>query len=289
MGARPLEGRRVLVTRAAPKARELEERLEALGAETLRLPGLEPGPPADFGPLDAALRRAAEFDFLTVTSQNAVAPLVLRARLAGISLGRLRVAAVGGATARALEAEGLPPAIVPVRPDALGLVAALAPELRGRRVLWPRAERASEEFAPALREAGALEVAAVAAYRMSVPGGVDPAPARRALASGAVDAVLFGSGRTVEGVLELLGPEGPSALRQARLVCLGKGAAEACERLELGKPWLAAQPMLEAWVEALLLSLAGPPHEPDEPSGAREARASSRPRSSRPRRRRSTR
>src|SRR5262245_19276660 len=52
--ARPLFGKRILVTRPRDSAAELVERLEAMGAEAIEVPMIRIAPPEDFGPLDAA-------------------------------------------------------------------------------------------------------------------------------------------------------------------------------------------------------------------------------------------
>ena len=54
--ARPLFGKRVLVTRPREQAAELVELLEALGAEAIEAPMIRIVPPDDYGPLDDGLR-----------------------------------------------------------------------------------------------------------------------------------------------------------------------------------------------------------------------------------------
>ena len=55
-GRRVLEGKRILVMRAAHQAGKLSEGLRALGAVPVEVPVLEIQPPADPAPLDRALR-----------------------------------------------------------------------------------------------------------------------------------------------------------------------------------------------------------------------------------------
>ena len=88
MSVPPLLGRRILVTRAAHQAGKLSGGLRALGAEPVEVPVLEIHPPVSFGPLDAALRELASYDWLILTSTNAVHALVERAAALGIPLAR---------------------------------------------------------------------------------------------------------------------------------------------------------------------------------------------------------
>src|SRR5438874_4774088 len=60
--ARPLFGKRVLVTRPRDQAAELVERLESMGAEAIEAPMIRIVPPEDYGPLDDACANAKTFD-----------------------------------------------------------------------------------------------------------------------------------------------------------------------------------------------------------------------------------
>ena len=70
--ARPLFGKRVLVTRPKDQSMDLVERLEAMGAEAIEAPMIRIVPPEDYGPLDEACARAADFDWIIFSSANAV-------------------------------------------------------------------------------------------------------------------------------------------------------------------------------------------------------------------------
>lgn len=104
----PLEGRIVVVTRPAAQAAPFAALVAAAGGEALLLPTLE----IVTVELDAAARSALapdRFDWTIFTSANAV-----EAALAQLPRpSRTKVAAVGRATARALERHGIPVAAVP--------------------------------------------------------------------------------------------------------------------------------------------------------------------------------
>jgi uroporphyrinogen-III synthase len=120
---------RVIVTRPEGQGDELSERLRALGHEVVSCPlvGIESlgDEPVDVAP----------YDWVVVTSANGARELARRLH------GRpQRLAAVGPATAAALEAGGLRPDLVPAVATQEGLLAEL-PRPAGR-VLVAAAERA---------------------------------------------------------------------------------------------------------------------------------------------------
>ena len=68
----PLAGRSVVITRTLEQSRKLAELLEALGAEVLAMPVLEVTDPPDPGAVDAVIAQLATYDWLVLTSTNAV-------------------------------------------------------------------------------------------------------------------------------------------------------------------------------------------------------------------------
>ena len=256
MTAGPLTGRRIVVTRAAQQSGGVRERLELQGAEVLLLPTIEIVPPESYAPLDAALRQAGDFDWLVVTSANAVRVMDERLTALGLgaqSLAHLRCAAVGPSTAEALRSMGLRVDVVPERYVGETLADALAERVRGQRVLLVRAAVARDVVPEALRAVGA-EVVIVDAYRTVVPA--DAAGRARAIfgAESLPDAVVFTSGSTVTHLLDVLreaglvfprdvpcvsiGPVTSAALHEAGLVVAAEaesasldGLVEACVRL----------------------------------------------------------
>ena len=70
----PLAGTRILVTRAEEQIETLAQKLEALGAEVVRLPLIRIEPPEDEKPLQTALSNAlaGRYDWIVFTSVNGV-------------------------------------------------------------------------------------------------------------------------------------------------------------------------------------------------------------------------
>ncbi len=202
-----LDGRRVAVTRGKQGEDALSRRLRELGAEVLDLPTIAIAPPADTGPLDDALRRLGEFEWAVFASASAVEQTLSRMAALGIpppALSALNLAAVGPATAERRAAALRPPDLVPGESRGSALAGALAPHVRGRRVLVPRAEEGRPELPDGLAAAGA-QVTAPAAYR-TVP--VSPEALRPLgvlLDRGEMDAVAFASPSAVKSAVAALG------------------------------------------------------------------------------------
>lgn len=209
MEALPLAGRRILITRAAHQMGKLSQGLRALGAEPVEVPMLEICPPESLAPLDAALRRLNEYDWLILTSTNTVRVLAVRAAEHGIDLTHRmvgRVAAIGGATADAARKAGFTVAVVPDTYVAESLVSELTGEvadgssaasrspIAGKRVLLVRAVVARDVIPDALRRAGAT-VDIAEAYRNVLPQNA-PELLQAALKTH-IDAVTFSSASTV--------------------------------------------------------------------------------------------
>jgi uroporphyrinogen-III synthase len=218
-GARPLAGKRILITRARHQAGRLAEALEDQGAEVVRLPTIEIIPPESYAPLDSVLERIGGFDWLIVTSANGVAALDGRLQFLKIPLGRLQhlqVAAIGQATATTLDRIGLKVSAMPEEYVAEAVVAMLKEKVGGKHVLVVRPEVARDVIPEELRECGA-DVEVVTAYRTVIP--TDSIElARELLGEGKPlpDAVTFTSSSTVDNFYALLTAsklELPDALR----------------------------------------------------------------------------
>jgi Uroporphyrinogen-III synthase len=197
MNSSPPEGRRVLVTRAAHQAGKLSNGLRGAGIVPVEVPVLEIAPPDDFQPLDDAIRRLDSYDWLILTSANAVRALVERATFLRVLLARdsrFKIAAIGTGTASEARDAGMNVALVPESYVAESLVGMLQVEAAGKRILLARAAVARDVIPDALRAAGA-EVDIVDAYQNRMPA-KSPELLKRVLAEG-IDAVTFTSSSSV--------------------------------------------------------------------------------------------
>jgi uroporphyrinogen-III synthase len=204
---RPLAGRRIVVTRAPEQSEELLDRLRDAGAEPLSLPMVRFLEPTDFTALDQAIALLGDFDWVVLTSANAVRFFLARCRELDRwpGGGKPKIAAVGPATRASLEAAGLQAAFVPQTFNGAALAAELAPQLPGRRVLLPRSDRAEDDLPAALRVAGA-DVTEVVAYLTAAPERLDDASIGM-ICQGQVDAVIFFSPSAVQQFAGAVGAE----------------------------------------------------------------------------------
>lgn len=225
MTERPLDGRRILVTRARHQAGQLSEKLRALGAEVFEIPAIEIVPPESYAALDAALRRhLSQYRWLILTSANAVEALAARRAALGVdfgTFGHLKIAAVGSATARAVRELGLTVAVMPKEYVAESLVEALGSRTHGQRVLVARAAVARDVIPDALRAGGAT-VDVVDAYRTVIPQqSVTAVRTYFADLARIPDAVTLTSSSTVTNLLALLRAAGVKRPVGMRAVSIG--------------------------------------------------------------------
>ncbi len=153
---RPLFGQTVLITRPVHQVGVMAERLMELGAGVLYQPAVEIGPPANWAPVDDAIVRLDQFDWLVFSSRNGVEYFLNRLRHSGRDwrqLAGVKLAAIGSATAVALAERDLAVDLHPEEYRAEALAAVLAPMASGQRFLLLRASRGREVLADALFEA----------------------------------------------------------------------------------------------------------------------------------------
>jgi uroporphyrinogen III methyltransferase/synthase len=202
---RPLDGRTIVVTRAAAQAQRFTQLLESAGARVLEAPAIVIAPPASWEPLDAALAALDTFTWVIFTSVNGVAMVDRRLTARGLTWSALagrRIAAIGPATADALAEQGVRTDLVPGEYRAEGLVDRLRAVITpADRVLLPRAAQTRDVLVTELRRLGAhvTEVPAYATRR----GDAGAARLREALAAGSIDAVTFTSSSTARNFAEL--------------------------------------------------------------------------------------
>lgn len=255
--ARPLFGRRVLVTRPREQAAELVERLEAAGAEAIEAPLVRIAPPQDAGPLDEACAAAGRFDWIVFTSANGAAAFMQRlfdgprdAR----ALGRARLCAVGPGTAARLACYGLKVDLVPAEHRAEAVVAAMAAggSLAGARVLFPRADIAADTVATGLRAAGA-EVTEVVAYRTVAAEHEGEIDIYGELLDRRIDVVTFTSASAIHSFVSLFGAEqGADLLNHTTVAVIGPVTAEAAARHGIRAAIAPAAATIPALVDAIV-------------------------------------
>ena len=219
--------RRVLVTRTAEQAGELVSALREAGLDPVAVPmiAIEFDPP--HGDLDTAAGLLHTYAWVVITSANGARAILKAAERILTELGAPSWAAIGPATRRILEHEGIEVALQPSQSTGIAMAIEL-PVRTGARVLVVRGDLADEELAVALRARGA-EVDDVVAYRTrEAPAGSRPL-LRRVLAEGPIDAVVFTSGSTVRGLVALAQAESLD-IAAIPSVCIGPETAADARR-----------------------------------------------------------
>ena len=216
MSDRPLEGMRVVVTRAVPQAAPLIAAIEDLGGTPVALPLLNLVDAEDGGErLHQVVAEATEHDWLVVLSPNGAVRLP-----DGPFPGK--VAAIASGTARVLDDKGYAVDLLPETASSVGLLEAFADTDFAGQVITAQAEVGRPELADGLRERG-VEVHVVAAYRNVMP---DLSPDAIAAAIVA-DVVVFASPSAVTRYVEHVGRT------PKRAVCIGSVTASEAEAASL--------------------------------------------------------
>ena len=221
--ARPLEGRRVLLTRERAENRSLAKALKARGAEVFVLPAVETvSRDPENGP--EVIRSWNRLRWVAFASKNGVR--FFRGWLDAVRLPlppHIRVAAVGSGTAEACAAAGFPVDEVPETFTGADLAARLAARHEPAPVLLPRGAGGREELAAGLAAAG-WEVLPLCLYETR-RAALDP-EALAELEAG-VDAAVFAAPSAVKSLLEQAPVRARRALAAAKCVPIGPTTAEA--------------------------------------------------------------
>ena len=229
---RPLHGRTVAAVTAKALPDSEVERLADLGARWMevQLTGVRLIPtPEGLAEHYDSLRPG---DALAFTSSNGVLGFFNWFRVASRDirgLAGLRVAAVGPSTAEQLRPRLVRADVIPKNYSADDLAAALAPHVRGKRVLWPTCPEAKPTLADRLTEAGA-EALRVHVYRQEPATELPPGFAAE-LDAGAVDWALIASGNLARTFAELTAAS-PGRDR-LKVAAISENVAAACREAGL--------------------------------------------------------
>jgi len=218
------EIRPVVVTRAEGSDGPLSRELRELGLKVLTWPAVTVAA-AELTPLMQALNKVQSFGWIVFASRHAVAAVLERLPKPP---QRVRIAAVGRATAQVLRQRGWPVDLVPDDASAAALVAAFAaqwtPADAGVQILFPASSRALPTIAAGLRQLGA-QVTQVEAYRTAAAA-LDVAECRAWIARDVIGAVTFASPSAVAELARSLGAaDFGRLLTNAAAVAIGRTTA----------------------------------------------------------------
>jgi uroporphyrinogen-III synthase len=278
---------RILITRTPHQASALADQLRAVGLDPILIPTIELADPTTFAPLDDALAHLDTFHWLLFTSANAVEAfhrrLTTHPNSVILSEGQspqpkdpdaasstptvrpfpssnLRIAAIGPATTRALEALNLPVHLVPQQAIAESLTEALLPHAlqpdgSPTRFLLLRAETARNHLPDTLRAAGA-HVTIAPVYRTIVPS--DSIAAIRQLFSSRDNwpaAITFTSSSTATNLLALLEVAELSLPQEILRISIGPITSQTLRDLNYPPHAEAAEPSIPSLVAEIVKPL----------------------------------
>jgi uroporphyrinogen-III synthase len=202
---------KIIVTRAADQAESLAQRLMDRGHDVAIVPVIAIAEAGDGGAsLRTAVSNVHEFDWVALTSPNAVATFVGALKTSesdNLALaGSLRIAVVGPGTESSVRDAGLRVDLVAQRSMAEGLLESFG-SIPSARILLPQAAGARPVLADGLRAMG-WEVAVIEAYRTvaQVPSTIELQRAQDA------DAIVFTSSSTVTAWVESARPYTPTII-----------------------------------------------------------------------------
>ncbi|HET7649208.1 MAG TPA: uroporphyrinogen-III synthase [Gammaproteobacteria bacterium] len=217
MAARPLKEAGIVITRPAHQGEALKTRLEAKGAQVLHFPTIEIGTVPRSAELASCLDRLDRYHYAIFVSPNAVEYAAHFIDLGALP-DRLKVAAIGPGTARALMAHGRKPDMLPrdgASSEALLKLKALH-TVDGKRILIFRGQGGRELLAETLEERGA-EVDYAEVYRRSVPR-PEIGELSRWFREGRVDVIVVTSREALLNLDRMLSPALTPYLRAAQFL-----------------------------------------------------------------------
>lgn len=226
----------VLVTRSAGQSSQFSQLLQAAGMTVLEMPALAIRPPSSWQPLDDAIAQLKTYDWLILTSANAVTYFFQRLRVIGKpgDLQTVKLAVVGKKTAKVLQQHGFQADLIPPDFVADALVAAFPTSVSGLQLLFPRVESGGREVLVKEMTAAGATVTEVPAYESGCPQ-VPDAAAIAALKAGQIRVVTFASSKTVRCACQLLqqglGERWQDALRAVAIASIGPKTSDTCREL----------------------------------------------------------
>lgn len=256
--ARPLFGKRIVVTRAREQASALSDLLRSRGAEPVEFPVIRIAPLEDTSPLDATLRVLDTFDWVILTSANAVPILADRLQALGLdarAFAKTKIATIGPATAEALQQRlSIRADFVPTEAVAEAILAQFPDtELAGKRILIPRANEAREILPDKLAEQGAMTF--VVPIYETLFDSEAAEELREQLKQGEIDAITFTSSSTVRNFVQAITQESGTPHSEivgaTKLVAIGPITAETAREFGLTLDAIASEHTIPGLVTAL--------------------------------------
>lgn len=230
---KPLFGKRIIITRPKEQSRGFTEMLQIQGAEVIEFPTIEIVPPESYKEMDKALSSIEKYDWIIFTSVNGVRPFFERLKINKKDIRELKgikICAIGPRTAKEVEDYGLSLDLVPVEYRAESVIESIGKEnIKGKKILIPRAEVAREILPEELRKMGA-DVDIIPAYRTLKPE-AELDWIKKLFLDKKVSAITFTSSSTVKNFIDMFGKEAKELLGGVAVACIGPVTRKTAEEL----------------------------------------------------------
>ncbi|QDU74834.1 Uroporphyrinogen-III C-methyltransferase [Bremerella volcania] len=246
---RALFGQSFLITRPEHQASELRLPLAELGAEVFVQPAIDINFASDQAPLNDAIANLKSFDWIAFSSRNGVVFFMERLRALGFDfrlLGHLKIGAIGPGTAEQLHYYGFKADVIPDEYRAESLVAAMADQVAGKRVLLPRASRGRDVLPAGLTQHGA-DVTEVIAYQSTDVTQVSP-EVQRQMESTGFDWVIVTSSAIARATAQLV----PEVMKSSNIVSISPITSDTIRQLGYEVTVEAKVYTMDGIVEAIL-------------------------------------
>ena len=239
-GSLSLKDLGVLVTRPEQQAGPLCQLIEQYGGVAIRCPTLRIAEPRVWTPALAIFDRLADYHLAIFTSVNAVDRALPLIQAHGGFPSSLEIAAIGQATARALERQGAAHCLHPEQGFTSEALLALPRfhKVAGQRIVIVRGEGGREWLAETLTGQGA-QVDCAGVYRRERPS-MDAGALLERWGRGEIGAVVITSIESLENLFAMLGTAGQPYLRDTPLVVVSarirhRAAEQGCRHLLLAR------------------------------------------------------
>lgn len=250
---KPLFGKVIVVTRAREQSSDFAEILERYGASVVEFPTIEMVPPASWDEVDGAIERLDVYDWAIFTSVNGVKYFIERLKSVGRDIRDLKgikLCAVGPKTALEIEELGLRIDFVPKEYRAEGIIEGLG-DVKEKRILIPRAEKARELLPEELTKMGAL-VDVVTAYKNVRPEG-KAKEIRGLFLEGRIDVITFASSSSVTNFLDMFEEgAGMQLIKDVKVASIGPITAQTAGKNGIETDIMPKESTIPAMAEAIV-------------------------------------
>lgn len=203
---KPLFGKKIVVTRTRDQASKLTGMLVPMGARVIEFPTIEIRKLETAGRLFDAISAMSKYDWIVFTSQNAVNIFFEEVFESGRDVrifGRIKIAAIGKASADELKKYGLTADLVPPQFVAESLLEEMGKQnLTGKKILLPCSADARPVLAEGLKELGA-DVNRIHIYSAVKPEEIDAGLIEEVRDA---DIITFTSSSTATNFFDILKP-----------------------------------------------------------------------------------